>query len=611
MRTFFTGLLATASAVAALPNAVVSDPAEMIAAMKRDGMLPDLNAAHHGVHKGVAEVVARNKRAADEGVPLEARDQPSMSFRNGTTTIYGRQLGNTETFAGIPFAEPPVNSLRLRPPQKLDSYAPTIDAGGIAASCPQLFIGVEQNVSSIFNTLGDILTLPLLQPVLGMEDCLTLTVHRPVNTSSDAKLPVLFWIFGGGFQFGGTSTYEGAPFVDEAISNDMPVIIVMPNYRTGAFGFLSGAEIKADGAGNLGLLDQRLALQWVADNIADFGGDPDKVTIWGESAGSISVFDQMAMYDGNNTYNGKPLFRGAIMNSGSITPTEAIDSAKAQAVYNQVVDVAGCSSSSDTLQCLRDVDYETFLKASNSYSGVLSWTTLNLPYMPRPDGVVLTDSPDVLAKEGKYAAVPMIIGDQEDEGTLFGLFTGGINTNEEIASYLSQGLFQLMTPSELLPLVNMYGTDSSDGSPFNTWIFNQLYPGFKRISAVLGDMVFTMARRVFLNMATTANPSVPAWSYLGSYFYGMPFLGTCHASDLLAMWYSLPGGQVIDNLRAYIVNFAYNLDPNKGHSVGNWPEWKSSGQLMNFNLISNKLIDDNFRSSASDWMSANIGNLKA
>lgn len=101
------------------------------------------------------------------------------------------------------------------------------------------------------------------------------------------------------------------------------------NYRLGAFGFLGGREVLADGAANLGLLDQRMGLEWVVDNIAAFGGDPDAVTIWGKSTGSISVFDQLALFDGNNTYKGRALFQGAIMDSGSITLTESVNGVKA------------------------------------------------------------------------------------------------------------------------------------------------------------------------------------------------------------------------------------------------------------------------------------------
>jgi carboxylesterase type B len=211
--------------------------------------------------------------------------------------------------------------------------------------------------------------------------------------------------------------YDGSVLIPESVTQDKPFILVSVNYRLGAFGFLGGSEVLADGSANLGLLDQRMGLEWVADNIAAFGGDPDAVTIWGQSAGAMSVFDQLALFDGNNTYNGQALFRGAIMNSGSILPTEPVDGDKAQGIFDSVAEAAGCASpkNSTKLECLRGVDYETFVNASNSVPTYLGYNSLAFSYAPRADGRVLTASPEVLAQEGKYAAVPIIIGNQENE----------------------------------------------------------------------------------------------------------------------------------------------------------------------------------------------------
>lgn len=455
------------------------------------------------------------------------------------------------------------------------------------------------------NVLGTILNTPLFQAATNAgEDCLTINVQRPAGTTSSSKLPVLFWIFGGGFELGSTQMYDGTSLIKESVAQGKPIIFVAVNYRVGGFGFLPGKEILKDGSANLGLLDQRLGLKWVADNIAAFGGDPSKVTIWGESAGAISVLDQMVLYDGDNTYNGKPLFRGAIMNSGSVVPAEPVDGAKGQAVYDTVVKAAGCSSASDTLACLRGVDYTTYLNAANTVQGILSYQTVALSYLPRPDGKVLTQSPDLLVAANKWAKVPYIIGDQEDEGTLFGLFTSNISTTAEVETYLSTLFFPQASKAAVKGLVGSYQNTIEDGSPFRTFLLNNWYPQFKRISAILGDITFHIPRRIFLE---TTSSAVPSWSYLATYDYGTPILGTFHGSDLLQVFYGILPNNAAKTCRGYYYSFVHHLDPNVNSGFANWPQWKGKKQLMTFGANSNSLQTDDFREDSSQFVAANVG----
>ena len=499
---------------------------------------------------------------------LEARPDRVTVSLSPSASVVGSSLvkpaGGVEFFSGIPYAQPPVGQLRLKPPQKITSPQGIIDGTKVAPTCSQ-FTGAPPVFNDTFTQLiiGAINTTFFWTPLPSSEDCLILNVIRPPGTKEGAKLPVMFWIHGGGFQVhmdiapyypladldewltseaqvGSSTQYDGSYLVTTSVDLKKPVIYVAVNYRLAGFGFMGGREILADGSANLGLQDQRMALEWVSDNIAAFGGDPTRVILWGESVGSLSILDQMGLYDGNNTYIGKPLFHGAIMNSGSVYPADPVDCPKAQAIYDTVVEEANCTQSNDTLACLRNVDYDTFVRATNVVPPSLSYNGIALSYIPRPDGKVMVDSPEVLVQLGKYAAVPLIIGGQEDEGTLFSFPQTNVSDTSSLVEYLSSVCFDGATKSELQVLVETYEESLSAGSPFRTGSAGEVYPGFKRLSAILGDVVFTMARRAMLYDALKAHPSVPVWSYEASYDYGTPVLGTFHTSDLLPVFFGGP-----------------------------------------------------------------------
>ncbi|KAF7892326.1 uncharacterized protein EAF01_010406 [Botrytis porri] len=535
-------------------------------------------------------------------LPAPERRQLAPTVQISHAKIVGTSTSGIDTFKGIPYAQPPAGSLRLKPPKSITKTLGTIQATSVPTACPQV---------SASGPIG--------------EDCLTLNIQRPSNITRHSKLPVLFWIYGGAFADGSTQSFDATQLLQTSISSAQPLIYVAVNYRLGGFGFLAGSEILKDGSSNLGLLDQRLGLQWVADNIASFGGDPDKVTIWGESAGSISVFDQMALYGGQYHYKNKPLFRGAIMDSGAITPAQTVDSPRAQAVYDQVVLASGCRNATDTLQCLRTLPYETFLAATLTLPSHKSYTSLALSYLPRPDhkNGVLPASTEVLASHGHFAPIPFIIGDQEDEGTNFARVQTNLTTTALLTSYMQTIFFPSTPPSKIASLVAAYPDDPSAGSPFNTGTNWNIYPQYKRLAALLGDIVFTLSRRLFLSYSSHIHKNVKMYSYLSSYGYGTPILGTFHGSDI-GVVYGRSLGFPQQSIQKYYLNFLYTLDPNRGAdrlgygygSDGNhnshpstnttantnttqtliWPPYTpEKKQLLNFQAAQNVLITDDFR----------------
>jgi len=541
---------------------------------------------------------------------------PSVTIKNGT--VVGATSDGVDSFLGIPYAQPPVGDLRLRPARSVNESFGTLQATSTPKSCPQ-FLQQINSANLIGDALAFLLQLPIIQAADNTaEDCLTMSVWRPAGIDETANLPVVFWIFGGGFELGSTNMYNGASIVERSVNLSAPIIFVEVNYRVGGFGFLPGKELTAEGSTNLGLRDQRLGLHWTAENIKAFGGDPSKVTIWGESAGSISVFDQLVINGGDNTYNGKPLFVGGIMNSGSVVPADTTAAPQAQAIYDAVVKGGGCQKANDTLACLRKLPYGVFLDAASSVPGLFSDRSLDLSYLPRPDPTnnFFSISPELAVDS--YAKVPIIIGDQEDEGTLFSIVTNNISTNAQLIDYLATYFPGNPNATELVTgLVNLYpdypNAGQPTGSPYNTGSKNNIYPQFKRIAAILGDITFTLTRRVYLDYI---NGQTPAWSYLNSFDYGTPVLGTFHGADISAYF---PSSSSQDSFlsvlfQTYFVSFINYGDPNKLNaksSLADWPGYDiANPQLLHVLSNTTDLIPDTFRKNVSDYLAAHVSGFR-
>ncbi|WAO96896.1 Carboxylic ester hydrolase [Fusarium falciforme] len=510
--------------------------------------------------------------------PLEKR-AAAVKIANGT--VIGGTNGNVEFFKGIPFAEPPVGDLRFRHPKPFDSNFRELDATQRPPACIQ----------------GDGTT--------GSEDCLKLIVIRPTNRPSD-KLPVLVFIHGGAFAGGEAEQgNDGTPVVKKSIELGKPFILVSIQYRLGAFGFLPGKQLA--GNTNLGLRDQRLALQWVHDNIAAFGGDPDKVTLWGFSAGAMSAFDHTIINNGN--ING--LFRGIILSSGSMIPALSYDSPKAQEVYDTVASRAGCGQSSNSLECLRKVDAKKLQAAGYSLNMEFRYLGGNTPYFPRPDSSdsFYSTSADVAVATGKYGKVPVLSGNVEDEGTLFALTQSNVTNNKILVNYLST--YYPGNAQYTSQLVAKYPDDLGiSGSPFGTGLQNNAFGQYKRLAAILGDITFVFQRRHHLQAIAS---EVPCWSYLNSGLFGLGVVGTMHGGDGMQAL-SSSNSVVAQTQQRYAIAFINTLDPN-GLGISspliNWPKYTASGaQLVHQKASSNALIKDDFRSEQYSYWSENISKFR-
>ncbi|RDX42812.1 carotenoid ester lipase precursor [Lentinus brumalis] len=486
--------------------------------------------------------------------------------------VVGTAEGLTESFLGVPYAHAPVDDLRLRLPRLIDSYNGTINATAYGNQCFQqgatLSADIPPDVLEGLETIAAVFSPNLDVPE--SEHCLNLNVVRPANVSRHEKLPVLFWIYGGGFTGGSNAMalYDGSKIVQRSIEIGEPVIWVAANYRLNAFGFLGGQEVMDAGIGNLGLHDQRTALRWVQKFIPAFGGNPNEVTIWGESAGSMSVFFQMTANHGNT----EGLFRAGIMSSGSSVPTREVTDSDVQDTYDFVVQQVGCSNATDTLACLRTAPAESILAAANNTPSANGFQGLATPYTPHADGVFVTQRPQALVQQGTLANVPFIIGDTQDEGTLFSLGNLNITTEQELVSYLKTFWFPGASSNDIQSILTLYPADPAEGSPFGTGSADAFTPEYKRIAAVQGDMFFHAPRRQLLDRFSSSQVT---YNFLSARM-NVSGVGYAHGTDLSN---ALGPGDMTD----YFIRFVNHLDPNGG-SAPHWPPYNTSARrTLQFN----------------------------
>ncbi|XP_075905947.1 cholinesterase-like isoform X2 [Nelusetta ayraudi] len=319
--------------------------------------------------------------------------------RGTALTVLG---GQVRAFLGIPYGKPPVGNLRFRVPQPADKWEGVREATQFSNTCFQLqdtmypgFLGAEMwNPNT---------------PV--SEDCLYLNVWTPhLNNSQQGALPVMIWIYGGAFTSGTSSLdlYDG-----RVLARSENVVVVSMNYRVGALGFLALPD-NDNIRGNAGLWDQRLAIQWTVDNIAAFGGDRNKVTLFGESAGSASV-GLHVLSPGSNI-----LFQRAVMQSGVPTAFWATVALEQAWVRGQNLGTAlGCSNSTPAVleTCLQQANVTEV--AMRQYNVFASGELLGIPFVPVVDGAFLPSDVDTLLTSNTLLKTELLLGLNHDEGTYF------------------------------------------------------------------------------------------------------------------------------------------------------------------------------------------------
>ncbi|HYM76212.1 MAG TPA: carboxylesterase/lipase family protein [Candidatus Dormibacteraeota bacterium] len=469
-----------------------------------------------------------------------ASSTPQVKTHSGV--VEGKVDGSVHAFLGIPYAAPPVGDLRWKPPVPAAKWSGVKKATDFGPHCLQGKVFGDM----VFHDPG------------GSEDCLSLNVWVPAK-HADVKLPVMVWIYGGGFVAGTTSEarQDGTHLAQQG------VIVVSMNYRLGVFGFLVHTELAKESgrnsAGNYGLLDQLLALQWVHDNIAAFGGDPGNVTIFGESAGSFSVSAQMA------SPLAKGLFQRAIGESGAAFSRSGLSfdamTARAEKDTKLVSEKLGVS----TLAGLRAVPAEKLLETFGKPGPE------GFAFGPDIDGYFLPESVPAIFAAGKQNDVTLLAGWNHDEGSFQVVFSPQKPTAESFKATAQKDfgdkadeflkLYPADTDEHVKRSAMDYAGDTFIAASTWQWIDAQGKTGKQPIYRYRFDMA-----------PTPKNANAPR---LGAYHSAEIEYVFGQLDSKTDVTWRLEDRQVSEQMQKYWTNFARSGNPN-GPGLANWPPYSAT-----------------------------------
>ncbi|KAI2469061.1 alpha/beta-hydrolase [Annulohypoxylon bovei var. microspora] len=472
---------------------------------------------------------------------------PTVNLLCNKYAGYSTPNGITQ-WLGIRYAAPPVGDLRFAPPKDpLCNITATQDATQHGPVC----LAVDQSPPSSGTA----------------EDCLFLDVYAPSNATRNSKLPVYFFIHGGGFSVNSNPNLNGSGLIEASNYN---IVVVTFNYRVGPYGFITnGDQIKA----NNGLRDQRKALQWVNRYISAFGGDPGHVVLGGDSAGAASISLQMVAYGGKSS----GLFHGAAAESVSFAPVLTVEQSQYQ--YDNFTTRLGCNGT-HSLACLRNKTYLE-LQTANTRWPYPGLTQVPL-YMWNPvlDNDFLTDYTYNSFAKGNFAKVPVIFGDDTNGGTVF--TPQATSTLAESEQFILDQ-FPNITQAQLQKIATLYP------NPNDTCPSSGCY--WRQVSNVYGDMRY-MCPGLYISTAMTKYGVGNSYSY--RYNVEDPTqiaqgLGVPHTVELAAIWgpqntngsppmsYVSNGTniEVIPVIQAYWTSFIRTFDPNtfKDSGSATWEKW--------------------------------------